>query len=111
MITNGCTVTVTRRTESGTDARGNATFDERSHELDAVALAPTSVGDVTGDGRDGSDFGFTLYHGDPDADLIASDVVTVAGADFDVLGHPQRWTNPLTGGRRGLVATLRRVEG
>jgi hypothetical protein len=81
-----------------------------THLLRDCVLAPRANTEDTTAGRQGVVIGWTLY-APPDADLLATDRVTVRGDDFEINGLPADWTHPRTGWRPGLEVALRAVEG
>lgn len=110
MLSNGTTVTVTRRTASSTDVYGNPTYTTTTHTVDNCGVAPRQEGDATDAGRQGVIVGVTLY-APFGANIQADDLITIAGEQFRIEGDPGSWSSPYTGVGRVVQVALIRTEG
>lgn len=107
---NGTTVTVTRRTQSGTDAYNNPTYTTTTHTVENCGVAPRGEGDATDAGRQGVIVGVTLY-APFGANIQADDIITIGGEDFRIEGDPGSWSSPYSGVGRVVQVALTRTEG
>lgn len=107
---HGRSITVNRRTASGVDDRGNATYTTTTASIHGCGIYPRNLGDVTGDGRDGVTIGLTVL-APADSDVLITDQIVVDGLTYRLVGAPSNWTHPMTGWRPGMQLDLERVEG
>jgi hypothetical protein len=95
----------------GTSRYGDAEETGTTREdIDGAFIAPSSSEDITGQGRHGVTDRWTLY-APWETDLIHTDRVEVDGVLYELDGDVARWTQPWSGWRPGVVATLKRVAG
>lgn len=111
LFPNGETVGVIRPTTTS-DRYNNTTRTwgtVPTHEVAGCAFDPGGSSEEN-DGRTATVTTPTLY-APPGADLDAADQVLVRGDIFEVLGVPAVWVNPFDGQTKGVVASLRKVDG
>lgn len=104
----GETVTITRKTETGTDSFGNPTFSTSTITINDVLVGWNTQGTNSEASRTPLDATVTLYVSS-DTLTNADDVFTVRGSDYLFDGR-QDWTNPF-GGHAGSVIHIRQRRG
>lgn len=108
----GETITLLKRTKTGTDSFGNDVFSDVSQGTLLGAYVPAgSVEQVQGQDVVTVQPSVLLP---PDTDaqaLTAIDALSVAGQMFEIDGVPNVWASPLTGRQFGVEVRLRRVTG
>lgn len=108
--------TVTRlRATAGTDPySGEDTVldwsDPDELVITGVAVAPGAFIENAIPDRTRVDIEFTLY-GEYGADITPLDRVVVRGLTCEVVGQPQDWPLPFSGGRAGAAIEVRKVAG
>lgn len=110
---NPTTVTVWRRSQTGTDRRGEPVFERRPHTEPGALFAPTgagSNGDVVDVDRQAAVSAPTLYFRGRFPDILPDDEVDVYGQRMVVVGRPERWHDPTGMGVEGTVVRLLHVE-
>lgn len=104
-------VTIIRTTPGGVDELGHRIEStERRHTIDA-AIAPRTTGDVAGPGRSGVVVGLELFSTNPDADIVATDLVEYRGERWEIDGDIAIWESPFGDGANGLSCALKRGQG
>lgn len=100
-----------RPTMSGASRYGDAEETGVTRALiDRAFVAPASSEDVEGQGRHGVTDRLTLY-APWGTDLTHTDRVEVDGVLYELDGNVATWTQPMTGWRPGVTATLVRTAG
>jgi hypothetical protein len=102
--------TVKVRRPAPEDRHGDPTGPPVDFLLSGVAIAPGDTRENT-NGANTVTADATLYCRNPHADLTAADQVIDGDDVYEVVGRPDRWRNPDTGERPGIVAPLRYVQG
>lgn len=107
MFPYGVTVTVERPT--GTDRHGNPLEPDTHTESGAFAPAGSTEAAVgSGSSQVEWDEDFLT---DLDADIRSQDTLIHDGQRFSVHGRPQKYRNPFTDWRAGMVVRLKAVSG
>ena len=104
----GRSVSLVRRSKSGTDAYGNDVFATTSTVV-AGAFAPGGSTEQV-QGQNVVITQPTLYL-PPGTDVSAVDAIDIDGDRFEVDGTPTDWVNPFTGWNPGVEVRLKRVTG
>lgn len=86
------------------------TADEDGWTL-APPYMPTDAGEPEEPGRDAVVTDLTAYRRGAATRIVATDEVEFGQGRHRVIGPPAQWPNPRTGGNRGCVMKLRRVDG
>jgi hypothetical protein len=107
----GETVTLIRRTRTGTDADGNDVWTDTPVVVPRCAVWPrTAVETLAGGRQDTSIVGLSLL-APPGTVIAVTDRITARGLTWEVDGEPGVWDSALTGSRAGVEVALRRVSG
>lgn len=95
------------------DADGDPGDPSTPVTLTGCLVAPRTSSTVDPDGRAGAVIGLTLYHRDPDLDVLRSDVFEINGDPerYRVEGEIGRWHHGLSGRPGGVEIALVRGEG
>jgi hypothetical protein len=106
------TIFVLRDNPGGLDPFGNPIegTPRRRHFIGAYT-APRTSSDVDGRGRDGVIAGLTLFHPDPEVDLLSTDRIEVDGEMFEIEGEIGRWRSPFGIMAAGTQVSLKRGRG
>ena len=109
---HGETVIVWRR--PARDKFGDTSYVEH-HPIDRVVIEYGSQDEPNPNGvptasRDLARYDATIYC-PLGSDVLANDLIELAGDQYHVVGRPQRPKHPVTGWSPGLVVRLRRIEG
>lgn len=118
-LPSGQTVTVHRRTRSGSDGYGNPTWTVVDEVVEGYAWWPGAAGRNVAGSRDygGESFRSTVTtRGQvifPDGTAITSDdeVTLPDGHRYRVSGEGQQWTSHLTGATTGIQVGVERTDG
>lgn len=114
MMAHGESITVTTRTQSGTDAYGNPTYVTTSLTRRG-AFSPSGGVELTGAGDLVTSTPQVLFTRQAAVDIAAvatsDSQVTVRGGVYTVDGEPGDWVSPFTGRRAGLLIPLKRSTG
>ncbi|QBI53427.1 hypothetical protein [Streptomonospora litoralis] len=102
------TVTVVRRTVTGTDERGNDVYSETEVDYPDCHMQPGSREEDL-DNRDTTTSEWWI-DGPSDMDVVETDEVKVAGVRYEIDGKPKRWGSP-TGRLAHVEMTIREVSG
>lgn len=107
-------VTITTRTQTGTDAYGSPIYATTSITRRGVFAPSTGVENVNGEDRVVSQ-PQVLFTGQAAADVAAivdsSSQVTVRGRAYEVDGEPADWRFQFSGRRAGVQVPLKRTTG
>lgn len=91
----GQTVTIRRRTVSGTDEFNNDVYTSVSEDVPLCVVQPGSSGEQI-QFSDQLSAGIVVYF-PSGTDLSHIDAIVVDGAEYEVDGRPDEWTSPFSG--------------
>lgn len=105
----GQTITLIRRTVSGTDERGNDTYSESPEQIPQAVVQPSGSNE------------FTQFTDQVTTDLVVYlpfgtkvsplDAIEVAGSRYEVQGDISSWVSPFSGNTSPIQVRLSRVTG
>lgn len=96
-----------RRTQSGTDGRGDPIYTRTKTDLPPALFAPGGISEPVEPGREPVVTEPTLYWRRQWPDVAASDELEVRGKRYTVEGEPAEWRGTRVG---GLTVNIRRAE-
>lgn len=94
-FTYGQTVTVERRTVSGTDSYGNNVYSFVKEDVDLCVVQPSASSEQL-QFADQLTTGITVFF-PPNTDLSYIDAIIVDGDVYEVQGTPNEWVSPFSG--------------
>ena len=110
-LIQGETVTVIRRTEKRDELGEPSGFTEERDEVQNVVVAPGPTADLDAARPEGVTVAFTLCFPKVYAGELRGCSVLVRGAEYAVVGNPQRYTAENTPGDWNLTAEVSRTDG
>lgn len=105
----GQTVTIRRRTVSGTDEYGNNVYSSVTEDIGLCVVQPAASGEQL-QFADQLSTGITVFFPE-NTDVAYIDAVIVDGNEYEVQGSPNEWVSPFSGRTAPVQVQATKVTG